>query len=323
MEPLPDLAYISLLERQICDLKSLEQEDDIIRNLLQRNNALENEIARLNDANGSVPGGNHGVKIVRGRRCYNPHIKGEPLHAWYKNIFTGVKKVWEDEYKSLPAVHTTPSIVPALELDEYDLLAQELEVIGAEPDADEYDAYTSQSPIPIDGSRPRLSVHSRRLPGDGTGGKYRDPLHKMEHRDFVDPDICPVLTNWSYPSAEDYTSRARPFDTKNSKPPKMMAPKFYNFLAVVLMLLGLAAAQQSTTASSSSARSTSVGSTATGGKAATTTGASATGSGKASGTSASASATTTKKSAGNKAADSTLITVSLAAGLVAFGVAMS
>ncbi|KAJ3542069.1 hypothetical protein NM208_g2343 [Fusarium decemcellulare] len=33
---------------------------------------------------------------------------------------------------------------------EYDLLAQELDVIGTEPDVDEYETYTSQSPIPID-----------------------------------------------------------------------------------------------------------------------------------------------------------------------------
>ncbi|KAF5988483.1 high-osmolarity-induced transcription protein 1 [Fusarium bulbicola] len=70
--------------------------------------------------------------------------------AWHKKIFTGVKKLWEDEYKNLPTVYTTPSIVPVLELDEYDLLAQELNVIGTEPDVDEYETYTSQPPIPID-----------------------------------------------------------------------------------------------------------------------------------------------------------------------------
>lgn len=35
-------------------------------------------------------------------------------------------------------------------MDEYDLLAQELDVIGTEPDVDEYEPYTSQSPLPID-----------------------------------------------------------------------------------------------------------------------------------------------------------------------------
>ncbi|KAF6518215.1 hypothetical protein HZS61_002293 [Fusarium oxysporum f. sp. conglutinans] len=78
------------------------------------------------------------------------HIQKNWPKAWHKKIFTGVKKLWEDEYKNLPTVYTTPSIVPALELDEYDLLAQELNVIGTEPDVDEYETYTSQPPIPID-----------------------------------------------------------------------------------------------------------------------------------------------------------------------------
>jgi hypothetical protein len=78
------------------------------------------------------------------------HIQKDWPKAWRKKIFTGVKKLWEDEYKNLPTVYTTPSIVPALELDEYDPLAQELNVIGTEPDVDEYETYTSQPPIPID-----------------------------------------------------------------------------------------------------------------------------------------------------------------------------
>ncbi|KYK61934.1 HAT domain-containing protein [Drechmeria coniospora] len=78
------------------------------------------------------------------------HIQKNWPKAWHKQIFTGVKKLWEDEYKNLPTIYTTPSIVPALELDEYDLLAQEPEVIGTDPYVDEYETYTSQSPIPID-----------------------------------------------------------------------------------------------------------------------------------------------------------------------------
>ncbi|KJZ68291.1 hypothetical protein HIM_12320 [Hirsutella minnesotensis 3608] len=70
--------------------------------------------------------------------------------TWHKKTLTGVMKLWEDEYKNLATVHTSPSIVPALEQDEYDLLAQELNVIGTESDVDEYGAYTSQSPVPID-----------------------------------------------------------------------------------------------------------------------------------------------------------------------------
>ncbi|KAJ3454605.1 hypothetical protein MRS44_013205 [Fusarium solani] len=78
------------------------------------------------------------------------HIQKNWPKSWHKKTFTGVKKLWEDEYKNLPTVYTTPSLIPVLELDEYDLLAQELDVIGTEPDVDEYETYTSQSPIPID-----------------------------------------------------------------------------------------------------------------------------------------------------------------------------
>ena len=61
-----------------------------------------------------------------------------------------MKKLWEDEYKKLPTVNTTPSLAPKGEPDEYDLLAQELNVIGTVDDVDEYETYTSQSPILID-----------------------------------------------------------------------------------------------------------------------------------------------------------------------------
>ncbi|RKK14056.1 hypothetical protein BFJ67_g17976 [Fusarium oxysporum f. sp. cepae] len=71
------------------------------------------------------------------------HIQKNWPKAWHKKIFTGVKKLWDNEYKNLPTVYTTSSIVPALELDEYDLLAQELNVIGTEADVDEYETYTS------------------------------------------------------------------------------------------------------------------------------------------------------------------------------------
>jgi hypothetical protein len=61
-----------------------------------------------------------------------------------------VKRLWEDEYKGLPTVETTPSLVAASEPDEYDVLAQELDVVGREPETDEYESYTCQPPIPID-----------------------------------------------------------------------------------------------------------------------------------------------------------------------------
>ncbi|KAM4067356.1 ribonuclease H-like protein [Hirsutella rhossiliensis] len=60
--------------------------------------------------------------------------------------------LWEEEYMNLPTISVTPSKVSVLQQDEYDLLAQELDVIGKEPDTDEYEAFTSQSPIQIDGS---------------------------------------------------------------------------------------------------------------------------------------------------------------------------
>ncbi|XP_044714549.1 Ribonuclease H-like protein [Hirsutella rhossiliensis] len=63
-----------------------------------------------------------------------------------------VRKLWEEEYMDLPTISVTPSKVSVLQQDEYDLLAQELDVIGKGPDADEYEAFTSQSPIQIDGS---------------------------------------------------------------------------------------------------------------------------------------------------------------------------
>ena len=41
-------------------------------------------------------------------------------------------------------------MVPKPQLDEYDLLAQELDVVGIVSFVDEYEAYTSQTPILID-----------------------------------------------------------------------------------------------------------------------------------------------------------------------------
>lgn len=47
-------------------------------------------------------------------------------------------------------VYSTRSVVPALELNGYDLLTKELNVIGTEPGVYEYETYTSQPPIPTD-----------------------------------------------------------------------------------------------------------------------------------------------------------------------------
>ncbi|EXL52769.1 hypothetical protein FOCG_08532 [Fusarium oxysporum f. sp. radicis-lycopersici 26381] len=75
------------------------------------------------------------------------------LQLFWKKIFPVVKKLWKGEYKNLLTVCTTPFVVPALELDGYDLLAKELNVIGTDPGVAEYETYTSQPPIPIDCSR--------------------------------------------------------------------------------------------------------------------------------------------------------------------------
>ncbi|GJN82798.1 hypothetical protein PLIIFM63780_006343 [Purpureocillium lilacinum] len=107
---------------------------------------------------------------------------------------------------------------------------------------------------------------------------------------------------------------------------KMMSPKFYNFLAVVLMLLGLVSAASSiapakTTAHVTTTHTTTVVVTKTTHattKASVT--ASVTGTNK---KKEAATSTSTAKSAGNKVADATLITVSLAAGLVTFGLVLS
>ncbi len=62
--PLSDQAYIALLKGQIRELRSLEQEDGTMRDLIQRNKALKNEIGRLKQANCSRPRGNHGFKCT-------------------------------------------------------------------------------------------------------------------------------------------------------------------------------------------------------------------------------------------------------------------
>ena len=78
------------------------------------------------------------------------HIQKNWPRSWHKKIFNNVKKLWEDNYKGLPTIDPTPSLVPRPQLDKYDLLAQELDVVGIVSSIDEYEAYTSQTPIPID-----------------------------------------------------------------------------------------------------------------------------------------------------------------------------
>jgi hypothetical protein len=67
---------------------------------------------------------------------------------WHKKIFNSVKKLWEDNYKGLPTIDSTPSLVPKAQPDEYNLLAQELDIIDTVSSVDEYKAYTSQDAYP-------------------------------------------------------------------------------------------------------------------------------------------------------------------------------
>lgn len=69
--------------------------------------------------------------------------------SWQKKVFNSVKKLREDDYKGLTTIDSTPSLVPDAQPDEYDL-AQELDVRGTVSSVNEYEAYTSQTPIVIE-----------------------------------------------------------------------------------------------------------------------------------------------------------------------------
>lgn len=78
------------------------------------------------------------------------HILKNWPKDWHRQAFNDVKKYWEDHYKGLPTIEQTPLFMQEVQQDEYDLLAQELDVVSAIIDADEYDTYISHTPIPID-----------------------------------------------------------------------------------------------------------------------------------------------------------------------------
>lgn len=80
------------------------------------------------------------------------HIKKNWPKTWHKPVFDAVKKYWEDHYQGLPITTTTPGLIDQSQPpDEYDLLAQELDVVGAAMNAlDEYKSFTAQTPITID-----------------------------------------------------------------------------------------------------------------------------------------------------------------------------
>ncbi|KAH8704549.1 hypothetical protein GQ44DRAFT_831443 [Phaeosphaeriaceae sp. PMI808] len=59
----------------------------------------------------------------------------------YKKVFNSVKKLWEDNYRELPTVDSTSTSVVKGQPDEYELLAQELDVIGIVSGIGEYETY--------------------------------------------------------------------------------------------------------------------------------------------------------------------------------------
>ncbi|OAQ62549.1 ribonuclease H-like protein [Purpureocillium lilacinum] len=80
------------------------------------------------------------------------HIRKNWPKGWHKPVLDGVKKYWEDHYQGLPITTTTPELRDSLQaLDEYDLLARELDVVSpAMCNLDEYKAFTAESPVAID-----------------------------------------------------------------------------------------------------------------------------------------------------------------------------
>ena len=67
-------------------------------------------------------------------------------------MLDGVKKYQQDYYKGLPIEIATPGLIDKIHPpDEYDLLAQELDVVGpATKDLDEYSSFIAKAPISID-----------------------------------------------------------------------------------------------------------------------------------------------------------------------------
>ncbi|KFA81610.1 hypothetical protein S40288_09580 [Stachybotrys chartarum IBT 40288] len=80
------------------------------------------------------------------------HIRKNWPKSWHKPVLDGVKKYWEDHYQGLPITTTTPELRDSLQpLDEYDLLARELDVVSpAMCDLDEYKAFIAETPVAID-----------------------------------------------------------------------------------------------------------------------------------------------------------------------------
>lgn len=82
------------------------------------------------------------------------HIRKNWPKSWHKPVLDAVKAYWEEYYQGLPVASGTPDLVDKSRFpDEFDLLAQELDVVGpAMDESDEYKSFVSQTPIAIDGS---------------------------------------------------------------------------------------------------------------------------------------------------------------------------
>ena len=77
------------------------------------------------------------------------HILKNWPGSWHRTAFNSVKALWEDNYKELPSEDPTSLELQPLP-DEYELLARELDVVGASGNIDEYETFTSQVPTSID-----------------------------------------------------------------------------------------------------------------------------------------------------------------------------
>ena len=80
------------------------------------------------------------------------HIQRHWPKSWHKPVLDSVKRYWEEHYQVLPISTITPELRnQSHQLDEYDLLARELDVVSpAMNEVDDYKSFTTQTPIPID-----------------------------------------------------------------------------------------------------------------------------------------------------------------------------
>lgn len=94
----------------------------------------------------------YGAAIVLHPSRRLAHIKKNWPRAWHKSVLDGVRKHWKTHYQALPIATMTPPVGNReTVLDEYDILAQELDVASpAMSDLDEYESFVAQPPVVID-----------------------------------------------------------------------------------------------------------------------------------------------------------------------------